>query len=239
MYFRIILALGFFISCAQENKDKNMEVAALAILASQAESQHTTSQLAQILGAINPLGGQRTANSTRDLTESLGFGSRATSTSTQNCMLGGTQTLSGNYSVTQISSTVIKFTLSNLLMSFNSCKQTIATIGSDGKAIPTEVLIEGSITRNVESVQETITSGSTTTVTMNGTESMKSSDYKVNGITTPEFDLVFKRENSKFTLTQNTSTGFKGVLEENAVVTGTIGGQQVNQIIKFTANFGN
>ncbi len=235
----LIAALTIFLSCSQENKNKNKEYFALTLINSSAEYQQTTNQLTQILGAINPLGGQ---SGTRSVHNSNGISrndNKKTATMTQNCMLGGTQSFNGTFTATPVNSNLIKFSLSNLTMTFNACKQRVAAIGSNGEATPTEIVIEGSILRNVESSQETTKNGDTTTVIMSGTESMKSSDYKVNGIASPEFDLIFKRDKSKFTIIQLSSTSFTGTLEENAVVTGTVGGKPVNQTIKFTANFNN
>lgn len=228
----IVFALGMFACSKNEKDDKN--IATIALLVQAGSSLETQSQVSKLFSALYPLPADATNSSNnRVLGDVDPSYNPFAAVITQTCQLGGTQSIDGNLTVGATGNVG-----NDILWTYDNCKENAIGIGANGVAIPVPLIYNGTLKRSLNQSFNASTSGNVFTSINSGTDRIRSSNYSINGVSFPTFDITFTRNNSVYTRTEYQTGKFKGVLEEHVTVTGVIDGKNVDTVINYKMYFG-
>ncbi|MCG6167059.1 hypothetical protein LFX25_04595 [Leptospira sp. FAT2] len=231
-FMLVIVSLIGTIVCGQSKKDDSNDVAALALLAQISSDQKLNSQVSQLFSALYPLPADANSNA-RALGDVDPLYNPFAAVITQACQLGGSQTIDGT-----LTGGATGNTGNDLLWSYDNCKENSIGVGPNGNAIPVPLTYNGTLKRSLNQRFNSSTSGNVFTSINSGTDRIQSSNYSINGITFPTFDITFTRNDSVYTRTEYQTGKFKGVLEEHVKVTGLFDGKAVDTTINYKIYFG-
>ncbi|MBM9579021.1 hypothetical protein JWG45_17885 [Leptospira sp. 201903070] len=229
------LSILGIVSCGQGRGDDNKDIAALAVLVQTGGEQKVQDQTKLLYSALYPAPANATSSSAR-VSDDVSYSPHPfTSATVSPCQLSGTQSIDGT-----VTSNGSSLNFTDLIWTYDNCKQNTAGVSVDanGIAIPVAVTYNGTLIRSVNVTTTRTVSGTKTIFVTNGTDKIRSSNYTVDNERFPEFDLTFTGKDCTFEQVEYLPGKYKGVLENNVVVTGTIGGKIVNTSFHYTIHFG-
>ncbi|TGK24053.1 hypothetical protein EHQ05_13975 [Leptospira yasudae] len=232
-FMLVTLAIFGVVFCGQNGEDDSGDLAVLSLLAQTSSDQKTNLQATQLFSALYPLPADATSSANKSLGDVDPAYNPFAAIITQACQLGGTQTINGTLTGGPTGNTG-----NDLLWSYDNCKENSIGIGPNGVAIPVPVIYNGTLNRSLNQGFNTSTTGNVFTSINSGTDRVQSSNYSINGVLFPAFDITFTRNDSVYTRTEYQTGKFRGVLEEHVKVTGSIDGKNIDTTINYKIYFG-
>ncbi|XDD51193.1 hypothetical protein AB3N59_05315 [Leptospira sp. WS92.C1] len=159
---------------------------------------------------------------------------------TQDCGLGGTIHIKGDIDFTTDPVTGVNTSeYTGLTQTFSTCRRVFPVLDAENPTTM-EMTINGVLTMDALSrvTMEPNPTPERAVMNVNETSRIRSNNYSVNGFLYPEFDLTFVRNPSQLTLENFGNPDTATITADETVhVSGTMGGQIVNTVLKYKVKF--